>query len=45
MQLAALKLQLPALAKGSLVFVGSVLLSWGTAALLRRIPQAFRRHG
>jgi len=44
MQLAALKLQLPALAKGSLVFFGSVLLSWGTAALLRRIPQAFRRH-
>jgi hypothetical protein len=37
-QLAVLKLQWPALAKGSLVFFGSVFLSWGTAALLRRIP-------
>jgi hypothetical protein len=44
MQLAALKLQWSALAKGSLVFFGSVILSWGTASLLRHIPQAFRRY-
>jgi surface polysaccharide O-acyltransferase-like enzyme len=44
LQLAVLKMQMPALAKGSLVFFGSVLLSWGTAALLRRIPWTTRRH-
>ncbi len=38
LQLALLKLDLPALAKGCVVFLGSVLLSWGTAALLRRVP-------
>ena len=44
LQLPVLKMQMPALAKGSLVFFGSVLLSWGTAALLRRIPWTTRRH-
>jgi hypothetical protein len=44
LQLALLKLLWPALAKGSLVFFGSVLLSWGTAALLRLVPLASRRH-
>ena len=44
LQLPVLKMQMPALAKGSLVFLGSVLLSWGTAALLRRIPWTTRRH-
>jgi surface polysaccharide O-acyltransferase-like enzyme len=44
LQLAVLKMQMPALAKGSLVFFGSVLLSWGTAALLRRIPWTTQRH-
>lgn len=38
LQLALLKTQLPGIAKGTLVFTGAVLLSWGTAALLRRIP-------
>lgn len=38
LQLALLKTHLSALAKGSLVFLGASLLSWGTAALLRRIP-------
>lgn len=38
LQLAVLKSQMPAIAKGSLVFVGAVLLSWGTTAALRRIP-------
>lgn len=36
--LALLKSQMPAIAKGSLVFAGTVLLSWGTTAALRRIP-------
>lgn len=38
LQLALLKAHIPGLAKGSLVFLGAVILSWGTAALLRRIP-------
>jgi hypothetical protein len=38
LQLTLLKAHMSALAKGSLVFVGASLLSWGTAALLRRIP-------
>jgi len=37
LQLALLKAHLAALAKGSLVFVGAVLLGWGTTAGLRRI--------
>jgi surface polysaccharide O-acyltransferase-like enzyme len=38
LQLALLKAHMPGLAKGSVVFLGAVVLSWGTAALLRRIP-------
>ena len=38
LQIALLKTQLPALAKGSLVFLGTVLLSWSATAALRRIP-------
>jgi len=38
LQLALLKSQMPAVARGSLVFVGTVLLSWGATATLRRIP-------
>jgi Acyltransferase family len=38
LQYALLKAQLPAVAKGSLVFLGTVLLSWGATATLRRIP-------
>ena len=42
LQLALVKTQLPAIAKGSLVFAGAVLLSWGTTAALRRIPAVAR---
>jgi len=42
LQYALLKAQLPAIAKGSLVFVGVVLLSWGATAALRRIPVVAR---
>ena len=42
LQYALLKAQLPAITKGSLVFVGAVLLSWGTTAALRRIPVVAR---
>jgi hypothetical protein len=42
LQYALLKPQLPAIAKGSLVFAGAVLLSWGTTAALRRIPAVSR---
>jgi hypothetical protein len=42
LQLALLPAQLSGLAKGSLVFLGTVLLSWGTTAALRCIP-AVRR--
>jgi hypothetical protein len=38
LQLALVRSQRPAIAKGSLVFVGAVLLGWGTTAALRRIP-------
>jgi surface polysaccharide O-acyltransferase-like enzyme len=38
LQLAMLKSQIPAIAKGTLVFVGAVLLSWGVTAALRKIP-------
>ena len=45
LQLALLKAHLSALSKGSVVFVCASLLSWGTAALLRRIPLgSFSRH-
>jgi peptidoglycan/LPS O-acetylase OafA/YrhL len=42
LQVALLPAQLSGLAKGSLVFLGTVLLSWGTTAALRRLP-AVRR--
>jgi surface polysaccharide O-acyltransferase-like enzyme len=37
LQLALVKSHLAAIAKGSLVFLGALLLSWGTTAGLRRI--------
>lgn len=42
LQLAVLKSQMPAIAKGSLVFAATVLLSWGVTAALRRIPAVAR---
>jgi peptidoglycan/LPS O-acetylase OafA/YrhL len=36
-QLAVLKAELPALAKGGLVFVCALMLSWGTTIILRRV--------
>jgi len=38
LQYSLLKAALPAIAKGSLVFVGTVALSWSVTAMLRRIP-------
>jgi hypothetical protein len=38
LQYSLLKSALPAIAKGSLVFVGTVALSWSVTAMLRRIP-------
>ncbi len=38
LQYALLSVALPAIAKGCLVFLGTVALSWGTVALLRRAP-------
>ena len=42
LQYALLKAEMPAIAKGSLVFLGVVALSWGTTAALRRIPAVAR---
>ena len=42
LQIALLKTRLPAVAKGSLVFLGTVLLSWSATAALRRIPGVAR---
>jgi len=42
LQLAILTAPLPAVAKGLLVFVGVLLLSWSTSASLRRIPAVSR---
>jgi hypothetical protein len=42
LQYALLRTALPAIAKGSLVFSGTVLLSWGATAALRRIPAVAR---
>jgi hypothetical protein len=42
LQYSLLKAQLPAIAKGSLVFLGAVLLSWAATAALRRIPTVAR---
>jgi peptidoglycan/LPS O-acetylase OafA/YrhL len=38
LQYALLHASLPAIAKGSIVFGGTVLLSWGATAALRRLP-------
>ena len=38
LQLAILGWSLPAIEKGTLVFAGVLLLSWGTSAALRSIP-------
>jgi len=42
LQYAVLKLSLPAIAKFSVVLIATVLLSWGTTALLRRVPAVAR---
>jgi hypothetical protein len=42
LQYAVLKIALPAIAKGSVVFVGTLALSWGVTAGLRRIPGVAR---
>jgi peptidoglycan/LPS O-acetylase OafA/YrhL len=42
LQYALLQAGLPAIAKGSLVFLGTALLSWGATAALRRIPAVAR---
>ena len=42
LQLALLRIAMPGLAKGALVFAGTVALSWGTIAALRRIPAVAR---
>jgi hypothetical protein len=42
LQYALLKTAMPGLAKGVLVFAGTVALSWATVAVLRRIPAVAR---
>ncbi len=42
LQYALLPVALPAFAKASIVFVSTVLLSWGSIAILRRIPAIAR---
>jgi peptidoglycan/LPS O-acetylase OafA/YrhL len=42
LQYAVLKSQMPAIAKGSFVFLTAVLLSWGATAFMRRIPAVAR---
>jgi hypothetical protein len=42
LQYALLKAALPTIAKGSIVFLGTVALSWVTVAALRRIPAVAR---
>ena len=42
LQFAVLKSALPAIAKGSLVFLGTLVLSWSVTAGLRRIPGVAR---
>ena len=42
LQYSLLKTTLPAIAKGSLVILGALALSWGTVAVLRRIPAVGR---
>jgi peptidoglycan/LPS O-acetylase OafA/YrhL len=38
LQYALLGASLPGVAKGSIVFLGTVMLSWGATAMLRRVP-------
>jgi len=42
LQYALLKTTLPAIAEGSLAFLGAVALSWGVVAAIRRIPAVAR---
>ena len=42
LQLAMLQIALPAIGKGVLVFIGVLLLSWGTSAAIRSIPGVSR---
>lgn len=42
LQFALLDVAIPGMAKGALVFGGTVLLSWATTAVLRRIPAVAR---
>jgi surface polysaccharide O-acyltransferase-like enzyme len=42
LQYALLKTALPAVAKGSVVFLGTLALSWSATAALRRIPAVAR---
>jgi len=42
LQYARLRAGLPAIAKGSLVFLGTALMSWGATAAARRIPALAR---
>jgi hypothetical protein len=42
LQLAMLQIALPAIGKGALVFIGVLLLSWGTSAAIRSIPGVSR---
>ena len=42
LQLALLRIAMPGLSKGVLVFAGTVALSWATIAALRRIPAVAR---
>jgi hypothetical protein len=42
LQLALLQFALPGIAKGALVFIGVLLLSWGASAAIRRIPGVSR---
>jgi surface polysaccharide O-acyltransferase-like enzyme len=42
LQYALLKTGLPAIAKGSVVFLGTLALSWSVTAALRRIPGVAR---
>jgi hypothetical protein len=40
LQYALLDMEMPAIAKGGIVFVGTLLLSWAAAAAVRQIPMA-----
>ena len=42
LQYALLKTQMPAIAKGSVVFIGTLALSWGLIGAIRRIPAVAR---